>query len=433
MVLFLPDARGLLDQTDQPQYEAEMTTSRWALVSLVTAAVIHGLIHAYSVFLSPLNEEMRLFFGSNAISAVTAFKTSYLVVYAASNLLFGMLTNRISARVTLAAGLLVNGAAVMAFALVAPSGIRLMHVFWIVAALGGGVYHPVANVLITRLYPHRKGWALGITGIGASIGFAFSPLLTTLLTGVFGLTWQPIAAIFGAVGVVASMAAFFTIRDPQRLPGKRFRLDTTAVRHTSGNESFAGWAFVIAIIAISGTRELAMWSTQDISDFFLLRVLGHSGTTGFFLFLLYAPGIFIQPLVGTLSDRINRTALFRAAFVTYGAAIISVPLVPAALIWFSYLVMGISQSAASVTGEAVIAGETTEANRGAVFGVFFTAGIGLGSMGPVLSGGLADLLGGTFSAFRTVFLILGAAVLLAGTAVPAAMRLARKQGRVAAQ
>ena len=137
-----------------------------ALLSLIITGCIHGMIHTLSIFLSPLNVEVARYFNLESIAGVTAFKTSYLLMYALSNLVFGALTNRISARFALGIGTIVNGAAIMAFRLVSPDGIVFMHLLWILAAVGGGVYHPVANVFITRLYPQRKGWALGVTGMG---------------------------------------------------------------------------------------------------------------------------------------------------------------------------------------------------------------------------------------------------------------------------
>ena len=159
-----------------------MLEKRQALLSLIITGCIHGMVHTLSAFLSPLNVEVARYFSLESITGVTAFKTSYLLMYAVSNLIFGALTNRISARFALGLGIIVNGAAIMAFRLVPPDGLLVMHLLWILAAIGGGAYHPVANVFITRLYPDKKGWALGITGMGAGIGFAFGPFLTGFLS-----------------------------------------------------------------------------------------------------------------------------------------------------------------------------------------------------------------------------------------------------------
>ncbi|MBI5440844.1 MAG: MFS transporter, partial [Deltaproteobacteria bacterium] len=46
----------------------------------------------------------------------------------------------------------------------------------IVAGVGGSFYHPAATAMVARLFPTNTGKALGLTGIGASVGFFAGPL-----------------------------------------------------------------------------------------------------------------------------------------------------------------------------------------------------------------------------------------------------------------
>ena len=126
-----------------------------SLLPLILVGTIHGMVHTLGLFLSPVNAEIARYFRLESITGVTAFKTTYLVVYAIVNLVSGFLASRLPARFTLAFGILLNGLAVMAFRFVTPDGIGFMYFLWILSAIGGGVYHPVANVFITRLYPAR--------------------------------------------------------------------------------------------------------------------------------------------------------------------------------------------------------------------------------------------------------------------------------------
>ncbi len=403
------------------------TASNRHLWSVVAIAAVHGLVHAFSIFLSPLNDEIRRYFLADSVATITAFKSTYLVTYAASNLLFGFLTNRISARRTLSVGLAVNGAAIACFALVPPSGLGLMHALWLLAAMGGGVYHPVANVLITRLFPEGKGRVIGFTGTGAAVGFALGPLLTTGLTVTFGLDWQSVALIFGPFGVVASIWVYATVQDAERaIPQPARPVGATGAAGAAGAAptpaAAAGLKAVagvlVAVILIAGTREMAMWSVLDISDFFLLRLLEGPGYTGFYLFLLYAPGIIVQPLAGGLSDAIGRRWLATAAFVIYGGSVAAVGLLPPAIVFLAYLGMGVGQAASIPTIEAFVADVAGPELRGAAYGVFFTAGIALGALGPGGSGLMVDTLGGGLDAFRLVFAVLGGAVLLAACFIP---------------
>ena len=406
------------------------TASNRHLWSVVAIAAVHGLVHAFSIFLSPLNDEIRRYFLADSVATITAFKSTYLITYAASNLFFGFMTNRISARRTLSVGLAVNGAAIACFAFVPPSGAGLMHALWLLAAVGGGVYHPVANVLITRLFPEGKGRVIGFTGTGAAVGFALGPLLTTGLTAAFGLDWQSVALIFGLFGVGASIWVYATVQDAERAIPQQARAaravgaagaaGAAGVAPTpaaaAGLKAIAG--VLVAVVVIAGTREMAMWSVLDISDFFLLRLLEGPGYTGFYLFLLYVPGIIVQPLAGGLSDAIGRRWLATAAFVIYGASVAAVGVLPPAIVFLAYLGMGVGQAASIPTIEAFVADVAGPELRGAAYGVFFTAGIALGALGPGGAGLMIDTLGGGLDAFRLVFAFLGGAVLIAACFIP---------------
>ncbi|MFP3959414.1 MAG: MFS transporter, partial [Spirochaetaceae bacterium] len=423
------------------------TRTGWSVVAI---AAVHGLVHAFSIFLSPLNDEIRRYFLADAVATVTAFKSTYLATYAVSNLVFGLLTNRISARRTLALGLGLNGAAVAAFALVSPSGVLWMHGLWLMAAVGGGVYHPVANVLITRLYPRRKGRVIGLTGMGAAVGFALGPLFTTALSSWAGLGWQSVALIFGCFGIAAAAWVYVVVRDA---PEGSFSVeearaagaptDAAAAAPLSstrprfggsrdagpGSPAFGGVAglasiggVLAAIIVISGAREMAMWSVLDISDFFLLRLFDGPGRTGLFLFLLYAPGIVIQPLAGGLSDALGRRWLATGSFALYGASVAVAAILPAPLVFLAYLGMGIGQAATIPIIEAYVADVAGPELRGAAYGLFFTTGIALGALGPGGTGLLVDTLGGGLDAFRLVFGALGILVFVAAGFIPLVIR-----------
>jgi MFS family permease len=414
-----------------------MKKKRQALISLVITGILHGIIHTLSSFLSPLNGEIARYFNLEAITGVSAFKTSYLMVYAVSNLVFGALTNRISARIILSAGTILNAAAVMAFRFVPPGGIVLMHVLWIVAAIGGGVYHPVANAFITRLYPQRKGWALGITGMGSGIGFAFGPFLTGFLSSAALLSWRDISLVFGVLALVCGLAASLWIRDEAPLP----RNAAASAAHLSPEMAqavprqgctpfglgYALWGLLFFMIVISGAREIGIWSILDISDFYLSGVLPQANTA-WFLFFMYLPGIFMQPFIGTLSDRIGRKKLSVIALCGYGGSIIAAALVPGGFLLIPYFLMGATQSPTTPLLEAFVADYTTPATRGIIFGVYITAITGIGALGPLCSGIFLDVFGRTPGSFRLLLCIIGGCVVLGGLLMTASGLLVRKLG-----
>lgn len=440
-----------------------------AIASLYCAAALHGMIHTLSLFLSPLNVEISAYFGTESVSSITSFKTAYLIVYAASNLLFGALTHRLPVRQTLSIGMGVNALAVLLFAAVPPEGVPLMYVLWILAALGGGVYHPVANVFITRKFPERKGWALGITGIGSGIGFAFGPLLTGFLSRA-GLDWQEIAVLFGSLGLLAGIVAYLVIRDDgkdempayashgmrgeleagemvedlglnmhetplsaganeaQRTdfsstdaqgPGIRGAVETSESPVPAGPSLPGGltWpllGFLTWMILLTASREISMWSILDVSAFFLEVSVRNASLASWYLFIMYLPGIVTQPFVGAWSDKWGRRGFALLTFGLFGASLACLSFLPSGWYALPYFLMGAAQSASVPLVEAMIADHTTAQNRGMMFGVFITAIMGLGALGPFLSGAYLDGMGRTLESFRVLFSILGGAVVFSG-------------------
>lgn len=401
-----------------------MRLYRRSLISLAITGALHGMIHTLSLFLSPVNAEVARYFNFQSISSVTSFKTSYLFVYAMSNLLFGALAHKISARFILGFGMTLNALAVLAFRFVPPSGAVFMHLLWMVAAIGGGVYHPVANAFITRVFPEKKGWALGITGMGAGIGFAFGPLVTGFLSVSLGLHWQSISLVFGFLGLACGAAAFIGIRDvAEEIPHPAASsAETVSGVPGASSRSFMGlslplWGFLVFMILVGGSRDFAMWSILDISDFYLNKVFEGNASTAWYLFVMYLPGILFQPLAGTFSDKIGRQRLSVLSLLIYGLAIASLAVLPPSLLLLPYFLMGAAQSASNPILEALVADFATPKNRGIIFGVFITAIMGIGALGPLFAGLFLDGFGRTLAAFQGWMLLLGSTVVLGGIAM----------------
>ena len=406
-----------------------MLVKRQAFLSLVITGCIHGMVHTLSTFLSPLNAEIARYFKLESITGVTAFKTSYLLMYAVSTLIFGALANRISARLVLGLGIIINGAAVMAFRLVPPDGMVLMHLLWVLSAVGGGAYHPVANVFITSLYPQRKGWALGISGTGACIGFAFGPFLTGFLSTFLLLSWRDISLVFGGIAMAVGLAAFLGIRDIQNelppqaenAPAAEPLTEHKAQGHTAPGKRWGLGGgllvFLAFIIIVAGIRDISMWTVLDVSDFFISGIHGAPIKTAWVLFFMYLPAIFFQPFAGALSDRLGRRKLSVIALIGYGLSLALVAIIPGGLLILPYAIMGITQSSSVPLIEGIVADYTTPRTRGLIFGIFFTSITGIGALGPLLGGFFLDALGKTAGSFSALFAGMGALAFLGGIAM----------------
>jgi MFS family permease len=311
-----------------------------------------------------------------------------------------------------------------------------MHLLWIAAAAGGGVYHPVANVFITRLYPARKGWALGVTGVGSGIGFAFGPFLTGFLSTFLLFSWHDISLVFGGLALAGGGAALLWIRDiqektppPAESAGPR-REDEPGTQKPKKLWGQGGGllVFLVFIILVSGVREIGMWTILDISDFFITGIHGAPIKTAWILFFMYLPAIFVQPAVGSLSDRIGRKTLSVIALVGYGVSIILAAIVPGGLLILPYIVMGFTQSSSTPLLEGIVADYTTPRTRGIIFGLYITAITGLGALGPLFGGIFLDAFGRTADSFRALLAGMGAMVFAGGIAMIFSSAISRALG-----
>jgi MFS family permease len=283
-----------------------------------------------------------------------------------------------------------------------------------------------------------------MTGMGAGIGFAFGPLLTGFLFSTLHLNWRGVSLVFGCAAMAAGVAALFLLRDvppePHRAAANVKDSRPAQAPALSGKKagplglSPALWGLLVFVISIAGTKEIALWTLLDISDFYLSGLIsagsaagaGSSVNTAWLLFVMNLPGIFIQPLAGTLSDKIGRARLSVIALGLYGAGILSLTAAPAGLLIVCYLVMGAAQSATTPLLEAFVADYASAASRGVFFGVYITAITGIGALGPLLGGIFLDVQGRTGEAFRELLTIMGLMVMLGGLLMTLSKPLVRR-------
>ncbi|MBI3830608.1 MAG: MFS transporter [Planctomycetes bacterium] len=403
---------------------------------LFAVTLLHGATHLYTIFLSPLNPELQRFFGLENDRGVTFFQTVYLAVYALSNLVAGLLVTRYSPRALLTAGPLLNGLGVLGMSLLGPQHYTGMCLMTALGAAGGGLYHPVANVLLTSTFPHEKGRVLGIAGIGASLAFMIGPYGSGELVHSLGWTWQGVTLLFGSAGIVCSILAFFFVPS-----GAGHQTDGASPLRPAGSDVEARLRTVLYFAAfamlVMGAREVVAWGSTNITALFLKNVHGDNSRAGFLLAMIFTPGLVVQPLAGRWSDSIGRERVLFVSMVLLALAAYLIPLTPSEWLIAPYLLFGTAMLATIPTFEALVADRTPVALRGLVFGIIITAGIGIGSVGPYLAGAVADAGGKTPEAYRNVFWVLaalsagGAAVSLGLKPVACALGLVAKNSEPA--
>jgi len=367
---------------------------------LILVAFLHGATHLYTTFLQPLNSDLRTFFGLTLDQQITRIPAVYFICYAASNLLSGFLVTRVAPRTLLAVGPIVNGLSVGAMYFLQPDQYAGMLVLNALGALGGGLYHPVGNLLLTESFPTQRGRALGISGIGAAAAFILAPLISSNLVHQGICSWQMVCLLFGIAGVAAGLAALLLLPHRHTREVHAPVVETAATRNS---ETRAVLLFAGLMVLVTAGREMASWGTTAITQQFTLATYTKPVDAGLLLSLIFAPGMLIQPLAGRWSDIVGRERVLCASFACAALSLFILPLVPREWIYVPYLTFGAAMMASVPTSDALLADRAPPRLRGLVFGMVITAAFGTGSLGPLITGHVADLGHRTADAYRWGF------------------------------
>src|SRR5438552_2115291 len=136
--------------------------------------MLHAFTHLYQVALLPLYLRIQHDLKLGSVEQATLLVTVLGLAYFLPSYPLGALADRLSRKKLLTLGLVINGLGFVGLSLAPNYGWALASVA--VAGFGGSFYHPSATALVARLFPEARGRALGLVGIGASIGFFAGPL-----------------------------------------------------------------------------------------------------------------------------------------------------------------------------------------------------------------------------------------------------------------
>lgn len=183
--------------------------------------------------------------------------------------------------------------------------------------VGASVYHPAGLALISRTVK-RRGHAMGVNGVFGNLGIASSPLVTGVLTWLWG--WSAAFVILGALGLLVGVALAFLRVDETVVPSAHKKTD-------AGGAELARYfvilcfALVFAGISYRGNMLLLPAYLELRTTFFsdLLESLSFLRTQGtatlaatVLTSFVLLTGIFGQIAGGRLADRhdLRRAYLF---------------------------------------------------------------------------------------------------------------------------
>lgn len=257
--------------------------------------------------------------------------------------------------------------------------------------LGEGTFHPQSTNFITRTFPESRGWAMGIHGLGGSIGNFSAPVVVTLLIAAFG--WRESAYLLAipSVLVMALLASILT--EPEKV-------------QLGGQEVGVTWS--VLLLALNFGMVLMLYKGfLTFLPKFLIDTGSSINEAGLISSLMLLAGLLTQPIGGMMYDKFGGRTVFIGCSILSGGALWLFTLSSGFASVLFTLLIGASISALFPVALAMASEMSNGGNVGLNVGLVFGISGTLSALTPIFSGYTADIFNLTLS-FR---LLIGLAML----------------------
>lgn len=354
--------------------------------TLALAAVLHAFTHIYQMALVPLYLPIQKFYHRDTVDDATLLVTALLVAYFGPSYMMGVMADRFSRKKLLSLGLMINALGFIGLALAPSYPLALACV--ILAGLGGSFFHPAATALVARLYPTNTGRALGLLGIGASVGFCVGPLYAGWRAYTTG-DWRWPVAELGIFGLIMAALFAWLADEHGAIDSQAEKSATPGTIKKTAEPMFptpALWLMFLAAAFVFLLRDFAGSSMSTVGSLFLQKARGFDlEKTGLTISVLFIASAISNPIFGHFSDR-ARLRWAAVLIIISAGFVVAFPHVPVPWIVPTLLVYGFFFLASYPIVEAALMEAVPDSVRGRVFGLFITIGGLLGNLSHYLMG-----------------------------------------------
>jgi len=398
--------------------------------TLWLAGTLHTFTHLYNAALMPLYLPLLEDFKLTSVGQATLLVTVMMLAYFVPSYPMGMLADRVSRKQLLGWGLAINGLGFVALSLAPNYPMAL--VCAIVAGFGGSFYHPAATAMVARLCPGNTGRALGLVGIGASVGFFVGPIYSgwranTLEATMGAAAWRQPVLELGVLGVLA--AGLFAWLAKEEAPPVAIERKSPPFAEKLFPTPMLWLLFIAAALAFS-LRDFAGSSMSSLGSLFLQRAHGFNlKDTGLALSGISLASAISNPLFGHLSDR-GRTRWLALVLCLAATLMAAFPHLPQRCVIPTFLVYGFFFLASYPMIEAALMESVPDAVRGRVFGFFITVGGLVGSLAHWQVGRWVQKLGDAArspAGFYAIYAGLAALVIISLLGLPCLRAIRRRE------
>ncbi|KAA0805807.1 MFS transporter [Bacillus sp. JAS102] len=263
-------------------------------------------------------------------------------------------------------------------------------IFVLFIGLGSAVFHPEGARVAYMAAGAKRGLAQAIYQVGGNTGNSLAPIFTALIFVPLGQIGSLGFTAFAAVGIVLLIFVSNWYRN---------ELATGAVRRKKRAALEAENAIVsthikFVILLLVFLTFVRSWYGAGIGNFYQFYLIDHYGLSiknaQYFVFAFMIAGVLGTFFGGPLADRFGKKTII--VFSMLGSAPLALLLPHVSLVWVVplFLCIGfISSSSFSVI--VVYAQELVPGKVGMVSGLIVGLAFGLGALGSVVLGKLADI------------------------------------------
>lgn len=370
-------------EPDPVQAGAMKASSHRRTLGLI--GLLHGFTHVYNVALVPLYLPLQQEFKLASLGQATFLVTAMMIAYLGPSYGLGVLADRMNRKWLLAVGLGINGLGFVGLSCAPSYGWALASV--LVAGLGGSFFHPAATSMISHLFPDRKGRALGLVGIGASVGFFVGSIYSGWRAQHAG--WRAPVLELGLAGLATAAVFAWLAEDDPASPADRAEASRSGRLFATPQMA----ALFLGLCLVLSLRDFAGASVSSLGSLFLQRAHAFDlAQTGLALSGIYLASAISNPLFGRLSDHARHRCI--AGLILVAGLIVAVfPRLPRSGLIPAFLAYGFFFMASYPVVEAALMDAVPPGVRGRLIGLFITVGGLLGNTAHWWAGRWVERLG----------------------------------------
>ena len=189
--------------------------------------------------------------------------------------------------------------------------------------LGTALWHPAAMRSVSLHFREKRGMALSIHGVGASIGDAIGPVIIGAV--IVGVSWKYVLNLHLIPALIIALILWKSLGVMKNDKGHK----TDLSMYLLGLKTMLADSQALGVVIVNTLVQMGRLSILAFFPIYLEETLNYSASDlGIFLGLLYVTGIISQPIMGVLSDKIGRKNVLVPSFFFMGILYLLMGLVP---------------------------------------------------------------------------------------------------------